>query len=123
MKPAIIQLPDVYRGCIYPAIYLFWKDKQGDPFNLNGWVPLCYAKDFSFNAHVTNPESGETRMVINQHLTKELRLGRQAWDFIWVTGPFVYPPILSGVVTVRDPLSSTEPPPADDTAPDGPVTP
>ena len=74
MKPFILELPDIYRGYIYPAIFFYWKDKSSNPFNLNGWVPLCLAKDFSFNAAVINLAQAQTRIVLNQHLTKELRL-------------------------------------------------
>lgn len=91
--------------------------------NLNGWIPLCYAKEFSFNAEVVNYNTAQTRIVLNQVFTRELRLGRQSWDFLWINAGFVYPPVLSGVVTVREPLSNTDiPVPPLDTAPDGPVT-
>lgn len=109
MKPAIIELPDLYRGCVYPAIIFHWKDLNGEPFSLFGWVPICFAREFSFNARVTDAQHGESRMVINKEATATIKLGRQAWDFIWVTGTNIWPPILSGVITVREPLSSTIP--------------
>jgi hypothetical protein len=109
MKPAIIQLPDIYRGCIYPAIIFLWKDKHGEPFNLNGWVPICSAKDFSLNVRITDYSGGEVRMVLSQDATRNLKLGNQSWDFIWVTGGIVYPPVLSGIITIRESLSDTTP--------------
>jgi hypothetical protein len=114
MKPNLIELPDIYRGCIYPPIFFYWKTKDGEAFNLVGYVPLCFGKDFSFNCAVVNPAIGLTRIVLNQQTTKELRLGKQAWDWLWISGTTIYPPILSGVVTVRNPISDVSPPPLPD---------
>lgn len=124
MNPATIQLPDIYRGSSYPAILFNWKDPGGQVFNLNGWIPLCFAKDFNFNAQVINLNLGQTRISLSHALTMNLKLGKQSWDFIWVSGGKVYPPILSGVVEVKEPLSDTTVlrTLVDDTAPDGPVT-
>ncbi len=122
MKPAIIKLPDIYRGCLYAPIFFSWKDKNGNPFNLNGWVPLCSATDFSFNAQVVNLNTAQTRIVLSDDATRQLKLGQRSWDFIWVTGASIYPPVLSGVVTIREPLSNTTFIPVGDSAPDGPVT-
>jgi hypothetical protein len=122
MKPAIIQLPDIYRGCIYPVIFFRWKDQNGDPFNLNGWVPLAFTRHTNLNPIVVDdPALGVTRIGMNRAQTSELRLGKEAWDWIWVTGGTVYPPILSGTVAIRDPLSDTVPPlPAHETDPPPP---
>lgn len=111
MKPAIIQLPDIYRGCLYPGIIFRWKDRQGEPFDLTGWIPLCFAKDFDFLVRVSDEQHGETRIRINKEATATFKLGTQHWDFIWLTGATVYPPVLSGTVTVREPLSDTTPDP------------
>lgn len=107
MNPAIIDLPDIYRGCLYPAISFNWKNPAGGIANLNGWIPLCFAKEFQFTL-LTDTNLGQTRMVLNQGLTSGLRLGKQKWDFIWLTGGIVFPPVLSGIVTIRETLTPAQ---------------
>jgi hypothetical protein len=109
MKPALIELPDIYRGCIYPAIFLEWKQTNGQPFNLTGWVPFANATRFNLNARIFNAPAGITYLSLNEHESKALRLGADRWDWIWVSGITVYPPVLSGKILVRDPLSDTSP--------------
>lgn len=103
MKPSQpIELPDIYRGSDYPPIYFEWKDLDGQPFNLTGWVPFAFTIKFNLNALVANPLTGLTGISMRVIHTTPLRLGVYQWDWVWTGLGLTYPPVLTGTVTVKD---------------------
>lgn len=112
MTPFILDLPPIYRGCTYPAIFLKWKDSGGQPMTLSGWTPYCTTSHFNLNAVVTNPRDGTTRISLTRFQSAELKLGIAYWDWVWVnhfdtkiTGPY-----LSGKIEVKQALSHIDRP-------------
>lgn len=103
MKPSQpIELPDIYRGCTWPPIVLEWKDVDGQPFDLTGWLPFAFATRFNLNAIVTNAVAGLTRISMNFNQTFALKLGVDHWDWIWTGEGLTYPPVLTGTVLIKD---------------------
>lgn len=108
MKPSQpIELPDIYRGCNYPPIFFEWKDPDGEPFDLTGWIAYAFTERFNLNALVSNPLLGVSGISMRPEHTTPLRLGVYHWDWIWVGEGLTYPPVLCGTVTVKNPKSTT----------------
>lgn len=110
MTPPQVDLPTIWRGCDWPAITLNWKDANGQPFNLQGWVPIAWTSAFSLNARVLNPPSaGVTQISLTNAQSAILKLGVVQWNWIWqqvsVNPPFVAEPVLAGSVEVKNPIT------------------
>jgi len=108
MTPGRLDLPTVWRGCDYADIIMQWKDQNGIPFNLDGWVPSAFTRSgVNLNARVTDASSGFTRMSMTQEQTAAMRLGVDAWDWIWTGGGVTQPPVLAGKIEVKEPYTPT----------------
>lgn len=109
MKPGKLDLPTIWRGCEYPAIILKWKNPDGTPFNLAGWLPFAETRTgISLNPIITDEENGVTQMSLNRLETGGMKLGVEQWDWVWWNsgnGNTLYPPILSGSVLVDQPTT------------------
>jgi hypothetical protein len=111
MKPGKLDLPTIWRGCEWSLIFFYWKDLNGDPFDLTGWTPTAHTRHFDLRALIwDDPEhhaaAGITYMLLPATLTANLRLGVEPWDFIFVTPDGrALPPILSGNVEVKQPTT------------------
>jgi hypothetical protein len=112
MKPGKLDLPIIWRGCAWLDIALDWKDQDGQPINLEGFIPLATMRDgTSLNARVINAAQGKTRLGLSTAETANLKLGVQDWDWLWGSAdPYtVLPPFLSGQVPVQQPKSHIDP--------------
>lgn len=109
MKPGRVDLPPIWRGSDYLPIVFRWKDGNGNPFNLTGWLPFAQSTNINFNPVITDPVNGVTQFSLSSAQTGATRLGIESWDWIWlqanVTPNITYPPILSGKVEIKDPTS------------------
>jgi hypothetical protein len=109
MKPGTLDLPVIWRGCIYQDILLDWKDQDGQPINLSGFIPFATLRDgTSLNAAIVDAANGKTKLGLSTGQTTKLKLGVQDWDWIWATTAtpaVVFPPFLSGKVPVKQPHS------------------
>lgn len=108
MKPGHLDLPTIWRGCIYQAVKMAWQDAEGNPIDLTGWRPRAYARDFQFDVQVTNYRGGLTTLSLPASATAKLDLGVSDWDFIWwepVAPGTVSKPFLSGKVEVKEPVT------------------
>lgn len=112
MKPFILDLPPIYRGCHYLPIIFKWKDAMGDPMTLSGWTPYCATKHFSLNAVVINPTTGTTRISLTRFQSADLKLGVEEWDWVWENhfGPSITGPYLAGTIEIKEPLAHLERP-------------
>jgi len=106
VKPAAVDLPIIWRGCNYGDVILAWKNPDGSQFDLTGWTPKASTRNFDFTIAMPSPGSGFTRIRLSKAITAGLRLGREAWDWIW-TDPngVIYPPILAGYVAIKEPVT------------------
>lgn len=112
MKPGRVDLPTIWRGCSYAPIFFHWKDHDGQPFDLSGYRAMASARSFDFNLVITDYRKGIVRMNLYASRTNKLKLGTEHWDWIWInniTGS-VTPPLLSGSVEIKQPLSEIPPP-------------
>lgn len=108
MKPGKLDLPTIWRGCEWQAIELDWKDQDGQPINLAGFVPLATLRDgTNLNATVINATQGKTKLFLTTAETSNLKLGVQDWDWLWGTAdPYlVLPPFLTGKVPIKQPIT------------------
>jgi|SRR4030095_9757808 hypothetical protein len=108
MMPFVLDLPPIYRGCTWPPIFLNWKNANGDPMTLSGWTPYCTTRHFSLNATVVNPQQGITRIAMSRLQTAPLKLGMEAWDWVWVNhfDTTISVPYLAGRIEIKEPLAS-----------------
>jgi hypothetical protein len=110
MKPGKLDLPTLWRGCSYPGFTLVWLFSAGGaPIDLTNWRPLAKSKSIDFHPVVYDPINGGTYIYLNYQETTGLPLGVEQWDWIWfnvVTG-FVTPPLLSGTITIKEPILSS----------------
>ncbi len=107
MKPPQVDLPPIWRGCDWPAITFNWKDANGNPFNLQHWVPIASSNGFDLGVQVTNAAGGVTQMSLSKDATTLLKLGVFQWNWIWQyvgSPPNVNIPILAGNVEVKNPI-------------------
>lgn len=105
MKPGKLDLPTIWRGCDYATIVMRWKDLDGEPFNLTGWTARAQSLNVAFNVFVANAEAGVTGMNLTKAQTATLRLGKEPWDWIWENNGSRLPPILAGMVEIKDPTT------------------
>lgn len=111
MKPGTLDLPIIWRGCIYPDIQIEWTDQDGHPIDLTGWTPRAYSRYFQFTALVTSPKQGMTTLSLKIPTTRSLKLGVTNWDFIWSQDDLPHTisgPALKGKVEVREPVTDTQ---------------
>jgi hypothetical protein len=106
MKPGKADLPTLWRGLDYPAVTFKWKDANGDPFDLTGWTPYAQSTNINLQPVITDYTGGITTIGLTATQTSDVKLGTEQWDWIWV-GPdgFDYPPILSGLLPIREATS------------------
>jgi hypothetical protein len=122
MKPGKLDLPTIWRGCDWGPVTLKWKDPNGAPFDLDGWLPKAQSLNIDLNPVITNSSQGETTLFLDRVQTSVLRLGVEAWDWVWESAspPFRYPPFLCGKVPIKQPQTRVTgqivslPPPAND---------
>jgi len=108
MNPSQLNLPTIWRGCLYDSIVLQWKDQNGNPFDLTGWTPSAMTRNgVNLNAVVTQAVNGFTRLSMTQVQTAPLKLGVDNWDWIWTYGGVTQQPSLSGSVEVKEPYTPT----------------
>ena len=113
MTPGPLQLPTIWRGCTWQPTLLKWKDANGNPFDLTGWVGFAQTRSGnSLNVATTNVAGGETTVSMSFEETAAMKLGVEQWDWVWVYdlgGPdeVRYPPILYGTVLVDQPTART----------------
>src|SRR5215471_20956428 len=104
-----VDLPDIWRGLDWPAVTLIWKDSNGDPFNLTGYIPFAQTSRFDLRPVVLDPPNGVTTISLPRAITASLPIGVFNWDWLWKNVPddFVFPRyFLFGEVEVRDALSN-----------------
>lgn len=113
MKPGKLNLPIIWRGCDWPVITLIWKDLNGNPIDLTDWRPYASTNKFVLNAQVTDPPNGVTQMVLSNEETTDMALGEQPWSWLFqqISTGAVLPPLLSGMVTVKQPTTKNNIPP------------
>jgi hypothetical protein len=111
MKPAPVDLPIIWRGCDWAAIVLRWKDGNGDPINLTGWIPYAFTNEFDLHASINDVTQGVTQMTLNTQQTAILKLGVYHWNWIWSYPPTSanLPPLLAGKVEVKEPTAFNPP--------------
>src|ERR1043165_1078515 len=112
MKPGHYDLPTIWRGSTYNGGTFTWLDKNGNPMNLAGWIPRARSLNIDFSPVVTDEPNGVTTITFNKDQTANLRLGVEAWDWVFErtggganagrTGP-----LISGFVEVKDPVTTT----------------
>ena len=107
MKPGKLDLPTIWRGCDWAAVTLNWKDQNGNPFDLTGWTPVAHSVNINLNAVVTDAVNGVTQISMTAAQTGSLALRQEAWDWIFqnINGQ-VSPPLLSGTLTIKEPISA-----------------
>jgi hypothetical protein len=103
--PSQLDLPIIWRGCTWPVITLTWKDQNGNPFNLTGWTARAQSQNINLNPLITNAAQGITTLSLTATQTASLKLGVEEWDWVWSQNGTVYPPVLSGMVPIREPIS------------------
>ena len=103
MKPGKYDLPTIWRGCTYPIITFQWKLADGTPINLTGWTPHAKTRNIDLNPTVTNAALGLTSISLTKVQTAGLRLGTEAWDWIFSNNGSTTPPLLAGQVTIKEP--------------------
>jgi hypothetical protein len=107
VKPGKLDLPIIWRGCVWQPILLEWFDQNGDPLDVSGYTPKASLRDgTNLNAtFLTDGRDGKTTLGMTTAQTASLALGVQDWDWIWtVTSPYsVLPPFLSGKVPIQQP--------------------
>lgn len=117
MTPGNLLLPTIWRGCDWQEIFLKWKNPDGTPFNLNRWTPAAQTRTgVSLNPVVTDVLGGVTKISLPRTTTAEMKLGVEQWDWVWtyqdpdpMIDNVVYPPILSGQVTIAQSDTRTIP--------------
>lgn len=112
MIPAPLDLPTIWRGCNWGPITFTWKDANGNPINLTSWTPRATSLNIDLNAVIVgNPANGVTQISLTVPQTANLKLGVEAWDWIFedlLTTPVVrLPPFFSGQVPIKEPNTIT----------------
>lgn len=100
------ELPIIYRGCDWDAIFINWKDENGDPIDIRGYTPFAQlVTGESLNPIKTDPINGVTAILMYKAQTTLLRLGYVDWDWVWQRNSdgFRYPPHLWGRILVAEP--------------------
>lgn len=110
MKPGKLDLPTIWRGADWPPVTLVWKDQNGDPFNLTGWTPTAKSINLNLNPTVTHATTGITQIVRSKVENTGIKLGIEAWDWVWVrdSDGYEFPPFLAGNVTIKEPVSKPD---------------
>jgi len=111
MTPGKLDLPIIWRGCDYAPIIFKWKDPNGNPFPLWGWVPYARSINVDLLPVVTDYNNGIAQISLTRTQTFGLALGVEQWDWLWYRegDNITYPPILSGRVEIKEPVSEIEP--------------
>lgn len=103
MDPAKLDLPTIWRGCIWPDIIFTWKDGAGEPFDLNGWTPVVKSRNINLNPVVTDRSGGEVTLSLTGNQTSALRLGVEKWNWIWIDSyGKIYPPFFFGSIEIKE---------------------
>jgi hypothetical protein len=107
MKPGKLDLPPIWRGCDWGPVIFKWKDKNGLPINLSGWLPVAHSLNIDLKPEVTDVGGGVVELTLTNDDTSQLKLGVENWDWIWqrIEGQYRYPPFLSGQVEIKNPIS------------------
>jgi hypothetical protein len=104
MTPAPVDLPTIWRGADYDAIFFYWKDQNGNPFVFStGWQFFAQTDQFDLNGVIFNAAAGITSLGLNNLQTAPFKLGVQNWNcwFVLPSGE-ITPPFLAGKVPVRE---------------------
>ena len=111
MKPGSLDLPVIWRGCEYAPITFQSRDQTGNPFELTGWSPLAMTRNgTNLNAVITDVENGVTQITMSPAQTGNLKLGTVNWDWVWFFNDVPQPPILTGSIPVKEPLTNISAP-------------
>jgi len=109
MKPAPVDLPTIWRGADYEAVFFYWKDAAGNPFVFSdGWQFFAQSDKFDLNGVIFNAPQGITALGLNNLQTAVLKLGVANWNcwFVLPSGE-ITPPLLGGKVPVMEKNSVT----------------
>ena len=109
MKPAPVDLPTIWRGSDWSAIFFSWKDQNGNPFDLTGFVFKAQTSNIDLNGTLVGaPNQGVTAVSLTHEVTATLKLGVEQWNcwFVDSVGN-VTPPFLAGKIPVKEKNSAT----------------
>ena len=112
MKPGRYDLPIIWRGSNYFGGNFTWLNANGEPVNLDGWIPRARSLNIDFSPQITDLAGAVTTITFTKDQTANLKLGIEWWDWVWErTGGGANAirtvPFLRGIVEVRDPATTT----------------
>jgi hypothetical protein len=107
MTPGPLDLPTIWRGCDWGPVTLKWKDRNGDPIDVSQFRPIAQSLNVNLNAQIIDAAGGVTTLSLTREDTASLKLGVEAWDWIWehnrMPTDYRFPPFLSGKVAIKEP--------------------
>lgn len=111
MKPGLVILPTIWRGCDWLPVIFKWKDPDGNPFDLTDWSPFVETRSgFSLQPVITDVAGGIVQLALNPTQSALMKLGVEQWDWVWAykfntVDQIKYPPIVAGTVCVDEPTT------------------
>lgn len=112
MKPAKLDLPTIWRNCDWLPVTFKWKDSLGNPIDLTPYAAAALTRDFTIPLDSSQAAEGIMVLSMTNIQTAALKLGVYQWNWVFRTQAdptLIIPPILYGIVEVKNPILPTLP--------------